>query len=680
MNNGSIDRNVMLRRFQQTIRARKGIVAGGDGFTVALHTNGRLLYVGTNRCGQAPDGSDDRFLSIHAQGDSLVGLRADGTVCAAGRSAVEADFARGLACVRRVALGARHMAALAGNGHVRLGGELHRGHEEVSSWPAVVDVACGADFTAGLCEDGRVLVAGGSRLLRHAVSTWPRIAGIFADGGGRALYAITDTGRLLASVSLPHRTHEWRNLVFLSAAGHRLCAVTASGQLYSTHTLPTAMTEGRTFVSCAVGDAHTVAVARDGQVVATGDDRFGQCQTGALGGLFTRFEEFTIRRHEREVELDTAERAYQRRHAEATRFGAHLACSERLTACLTAYGRALTSVGLAGGRIWDNIHRISCGNAHILALCKDGRVLAGGNSVGEMSEDCCRVGAWTNVRAIVAGPYHSLGVTYDGRVCFCGMNANGQGDIGDWQNIRAVRTTDAYTVGLTYEGQLRVAGLPPFDQLLLQEIDGRVTDVAVCATHILCLLSDGRVFATLPPNAQNGRTAVDPAVAGWQHARAIAAAPGISIALCYGGTVRAAGCDAAMSREISTWRGIVAVGCGAGYVVGLGVDGRMHMAGTPTPVRKCHTDHVKADAPAAPSVSTGYAEAIANWQDIIAFACGPSHMIALNRDGQVLACGSDSDGQCSVTTHFTLFRDARALAGYGRYQHDADDEDAALPE
>ncbi len=679
--NASTDRHVMLRRFQQTIRARKGILAAGDGFTVALHMSGRLLYSGSNRRGQAPDETVSDILALHAEGDSVLALHSDGTVYSAGRSDEEAAFAGRLSCIRVLSLGAHHMAALPGNGHACIGGKMHRGSEEISDWPVVVDVACGRDFTAGLLEDGRVLIACSSRLMKHTVSNWPRIAGIFADVKSNVLYGITDEGRLVSTSVLHVHTREWRNLIYVAASPYALCAVTASGQLLSTGKLSESMTEEKSFVACAVGDGHIVAVTRDGCLHACGDNRFGQCKTASMGQVFSRFDEFGVRRREREAELDATERAYQLRHAEAIRFGGHLACGERLTACVTAYGRALTSSGISGGKVWNDVQQLSCGNAHVLALCTNGRVLADGNPVGGKGTGCCDVGDWTNVRAVTAGSYHSLGVTYDGRVYFCGTNEYGQGDVSDWSDMRLVRTTDTYTVGLTYSGRVRVAGLPPFDPFLPDCPEGRVIDVRVAPTHILCLFSDGRAFATLPLHVAEGKAAEDPAVADWSHVRAIAAAPHMSIGLRYGGTVCAVGYDAAMqdiNREISSWRGIVAVGCGSGYVAGLGADGRLRIAGSPVSVRKCHTDKLLPHMPTDPPMQTSFAEA-SNWQDIIAFSCGPSHLVAINRDGQVLACGSDSDGQCSVTAHFTLFRDARALAGYGQYRKATDGDEDAEP-
>ncbi|MBQ9151550.1 MAG: hypothetical protein IJX72_04810, partial [Clostridia bacterium] len=56
-----------------------------------------------------------------------------------------------------------------------------------------------------------------------------------------------------------------------------------------------------------------------------------------------------------------------------------------------------------------------------------------------------------------------------------------------------------------------------------------------------------------------------------------------------------------------------------------------------------------------------------HWQDVMALQCGRDHAVALTRNGQMLSCGNDGDGQCSATAQFTLFRDARQLYGYGQY-------------
>lgn len=652
------DKGVMLQRFQETICSRKGLISCGDDFTVALHQNGRLLYAGTNRSGQASS-SAENILAIRAFGDSVVALRTDGTVYTVGRSAAESSFASGISNVRRVESNDAYMALLLGNGQVLVGGDypLYADHE-TAEWPTVTDIACGRDFVAGLCADGRVLLAGGTSKMRRIVGAWTDVAGIFADVRGKHLYAINAEGGLLGTCRLPLRTRAWSNLVFVSACGRRLGAVTASGQLLSTFS-QSSDTSDKDLVACVVGAAHAVALARDGAVIAWGDNCFGQCNTASFGHLFTSFEELSAYRRDCIINMVQTEKRYHNRLAETMRFVDRLSCGRRLSACVTVSGRTLTTLGVTEGKPWSNVVQIACGNAHILALTSGGRVMAEGNAMGEGDRDCRRVGEWRNVRMVAAGSYHSLGVTADGRVYFCGDNQHGQGDVEDWKDISLVRTTDAYTVGLSHDGRLQIAGLPPFDPYSLEEFNGCVTDVVVTDTHLICSLTDGRAVATTPPDPITGRTEIDRNVSDWHSVVSVAAGRGVSVGLCYGGVVRFSGSDDAMHREIASWKNIVSVGCGDGYVVGLDADGHLHVAGAPTPERKSHTHQARAYTVAPAPVQTPLAEA-ENWQDVIAFACGPSHMIALNGEGQLLACGSDSDGQCSVTAHFTLFRDAYA--------------------
>ncbi len=719
-------RRAHLAFFQTSLRARKGLLACGAGFTLALHESDRLLSIGADRRGQASLTACCGVLSVLADGDSAVALTDDGQVHTKGRTPAESEFAARISGARGVSIGRRHMAVLMVDGRVRVGGDSCPYADAVESWADMTAVACGANFTAGLCADGHVMMAGGTWLMRDRVSRWENMSDIVADPVSNTLYGLGEGGVLYATRRLPTRVRAWKMLVQFSAWGNRLCAVTSSGQLLSTFFLPDELTTDARYIAVAIGRTHLVALTRTGELVAYGDDRYGQCRTAPLGRMFTDYELFTDRRRTRVSERPAKAYAFRVRAAETVRFSGQLACSERVSACINAYHRVLTQPCFAESKLWQDIHRVSCGNAHILGLRHDGSVLADGNNC----DGCCDVSSWTNIRRVEAGSYHSLGVTFDGRVYYAGADAHGRGDVGLWTNIRTVRTADTYTVGLDGEGRLYVAGEPPFDPRILRRLDTPVTDVCVTNTHALCLFEDGRVLATRSPASETpaeeaisapvsvapsndmpsnenasrpaeaeaaretagspdhsadpgggeqepdavckgSRTAVDmaqgtdPALADWREIASIAAYDGLSVGLRYGGTVCAVGVSPRVQTALATWRGIVAVGCGDGYVVGLGHDGHLRVAGRPAPTKECRiraTDmYIGAATPMHGSFS-----AAEHWQDIIAFACAPTHLLALNRDGQVLACGSDSDGQCSVTTHFTLFRDARSLAGYGR--------------
>ncbi len=656
--NQASDKTAKLQRLRQIIRARKGLIACGRGFSVALHQCGRLLYAGTDRLGQRDAETWEGIDAVVAEGDSVVALLRDGTVRAVGRSERETAFADNLTCVRRVEIADGHLAVLLSNGCVAIRGRVARGHasrikEDAAEWPAVTDICCGATYLAGLTEEGRVVVAGGSRVMRYLAGGWRDVVGIFADSASETLYAIDVSGRLLCTSTLPGNAHKWRNLVFMAVHGHRLLAITAGGELLSTMPLSDPMRERERYVACSVSATHSLALSWDGVVVAEGRDGVCPCDTTGFARLFDNFEEYGIRRREKEVLTEAAERAYQHRRTECQRFANHLACSPRMTVCLTSQGRVLTTAGFGAAAAWTGIRSLACGNAHILALGKDGRVFADGNNVG----DCCSLSDWENVRAIAAGSYHSIGLTADGRVLYRGLNDKGQGDVTDWSEIRYLRTADAYTVGVNYDGEIRLAGMPPFDPACVIDMPLRPVDVAVASTHMVSLYANGHVCSTM----------VNDGTDAWRNMRAVSVGRGFTVGLCYGGTVRlsvTAESDLGEEdrRAVSGWRQVVSVTCGDGCIAALTADGRVLTAGSFSRVRMTDTEQMSTHG-STPAPVVAALSAAATWRDVIAVTCSSAHLIALDRKGHIHASGADSDGQCSGTAHFSLFRDSKYLLG-----------------
>ena len=652
-----------LRRLQNRILARKGLVCCGSEFTVAIHSRGKAVFVGANRYGQGDVTTYEDVAALACAPAYTVALMKDGTL----RLPTPVDIRlERLAHVRAVSCSATHIAALLGNGHVAVGcrgNGFKESAADTAEWPAVLDVVCGRSFTAGLTPEGRVLVAGGGPRLRHAVSRWRGVAGLFADSEGEHLYAVTVDGYLLSTASLPRIVRAWRNLIFVAASGRRIMGVTATGQLCATCPTPVTSDERTHFVACAVSSRHAVALTRDGHVCAVGKNEFGQCDTRRFGALFENFDEFLADRRAATLRVIAEERAYQIRLVEAARYGSRMLCGRRLTACITADGRMLTSAGFGKAKQWTSVRALACGNAHLVALHVGGYVSADGND----TDGCTHVEGWSGIKCIAAGKYHTLGVTEDGRVLFCGRNDKGQGDVSDWSGIRRVYAADDYTVGLGYDGVLRIAGQPPFEPSVLSDWWSHPTDVAVTATHMAALYSNGSVLSTVtvPAGDKPGDGEVWD-TCGFTRIRAIAAGEGFTLGLGYDGRVVASrSATPEISRAVAEWRGIVSVACGRSYALGLTADGRVLSAG------KLRVEKKAADAALAAHsgvIRTEETPDTASFRDVLALSAGPDHALAMTREGTILATGLDSDGQCACTAHFTLFRDSRQLYGYGKYR------------
>lgn len=648
------EQTTKLTRLQHRIQGRKGLLGCGDGFSMALHSRGHVLYAGSDRYGQGQIASCGALSAIACDDRQAVGILRDGTVCSYGHTTAGTQFS-GLSRVRALSLCGRNMAALLGNGRIVTSVPFAR----TAEWPSVTDVVCGKHFVAGLTRDGRVVVSGNRRGLYRILRQKSRIAGIFSDCGGETLYAITDEGRLLSTHPLPRRAEKWKNLVFVAAGGRHILGITASGELLSTHPLHGQFPTHCHYVACAMSPTHILALTRDGLVLADGANEFGQCKTSAFGTLFDYFDEFIAGRREQGRVQAQSEKAYLARLTEAARYGTRLLCGRRVTACITADGRVSATGGLSDCHEWASVRAVAAGNAHLVALHDDGTVSATGNDV----HGCLDVENWRGVKSVATGKYHTLGVTEDGHVLFCGRNSQGQGDVTDWTGIRAVYAADSYTVGLGYDGSLSVAGTPPFDPAVLHTDWRGPLQIAVSETHIAALYADGRVLSTQrrPASARPGDGETW-STADWQYVRAVAVGEGFTVGLCYGGRVVSADADGNPVWDLSEWKNVVSVSCGRGFVAGLTADGRVMLAG------EVHERNESVNAKASLLLHPGL------WQDVLCLQCGPYHLAAITRNGHVLAYGADGENRCTGATHFTAFRDIRQLYGYGWYNQRLEQE------
>lgn len=671
--NRQTDQAIKLTRLQNRILARKGLVDCGSGFTVALHSRGKAVYTGSDRWGQGGCTAWEGVSALTCTGDRVIALMNDGSLRFSGRQQPDEPFV-GLSHIRAAACSQTLTAVLLSNGRVIVAGNSPcPAAPDTAEWPIVTDVVCGVDFAAGLTPAGKVTVAGGSRHLRRTLDTWENMAGLFADAEGETVYGITVDGHLLSTARLPRAVRSWRNLIFVAAAGGKLWAVTAAGQLCSTSSAARYLYGSGYFITCAAAPDHAAALTRDGLVLSTGMNQFGQCKTRRFGALFPGFEEFASDRRESNLRMAADERTYQVRLTEAYRYRSRMTCGERITACIAADGRVLASAGFTRAKQWTRVRALACGNAHLIALHEGGTVSADGND----TEGCTAVSGWTGIKAIAAGKYHTLGLTEEGRVLFCGRNDRGQGDVSDWTGIRRIYAADSYTVGVGYDGTLRIAGTPPRAFLAPNESWNHPADLVVTSTHTVALCRDGSVLSTLPPTASGSATdGEETDTRSWKHIRAIAAGVGFTVGLCNGGRVVAAGRNDYGQCEVSDWKRIVAIACGNTYTVGLTSEGRVLSAGCQrretalpdTPDIAEHRVRVTYEPPETDA-----------WRDVVAIAAGAEHTVALNREGQILATGLDADGQCTATTHFTLFRDVRQLYGYGRYRKLTDSDSVLSP-
>ena len=153
------EQTVKLLQLQNRIQDRKGLVACGRGFSMALHSRNRVLYIGADRFGQGNIAEQGQVISVVCDENRAVGILRDGRLCMYGLSMPTDHLFRGLTHLRAISVCDENMAVLLGNGRVVVSSE----DWDVSEWPSVTDVVCGRDFVAGLSKDGRIVTVGHQR-------------------------------------------------------------------------------------------------------------------------------------------------------------------------------------------------------------------------------------------------------------------------------------------------------------------------------------------------------------------------------------------------------------------------------------------------------------------------------------------------------------------------------------
>ena len=179
---------------------KKKVVAAGDHFAVGIKPDGSCIAAGNPK----PNVSSwTGMCSLSACGDTVAGLRSDGTVVCSDptlnvrnwKDIVQIDYFEGLWGEDH------HIVGLTSSGKVVAEGTNRYGECDVSGWEDIVDVAAGATHTVGLRSDGTVVACGNNEYGQCNVSDWVGIVDVAA--ARYAVYGLTSDGHILVTGQKP---------------------------------------------------------------------------------------------------------------------------------------------------------------------------------------------------------------------------------------------------------------------------------------------------------------------------------------------------------------------------------------------------------------------------------------------------------------------------------------------
>ncbi len=218
--------------------------------------------------------------TVSAGGSDTVGLRADGTVAAAGYNEdVECDVSDWTDIVD-ISAGVFHTVGLRADGTVVAVGDNGDGQCDVSNWTDIVAVSAGGYHTVGLRADGTVVALWDNYNDQRVVSGWTDIVAVSAGGyhtvGLRAdgtVVAAGDNGDGQCDVS------DWTDIVAVSAGDFHTVGLRADGTVVAVgfNGDGRSAVSGWTDIVAVSTGVHTVGLRADGTVVAVGNNEDGRC-------------------------------------------------------------------------------------------------------------------------------------------------------------------------------------------------------------------------------------------------------------------------------------------------------------------------------------------------------------------------------------------------------------------
>ena len=266
------------------------------------------------------------------------------------------------------------------------------------------------------------------------------------------------------------------------------------------------------YQKCISVDGHLVGLRTDGTVVAVGNNKDGQCNTGSWRDIIA----VVAGSHVRWLKDDAGPSSVgytlglkadgtivavgnnSQYNTESWRYivaissnrGVCWPCTVGLKVDGTVIVAGRHNYGQYNTESWRDIIAIAAGNGHIVGLKTDGTVVAD----GENDFDRCNTENWRDIVAVAVGRSNTVGLKSDGTVVAVGYNNYGKCNTESWQDIVAIGTNDNTTVGLKSDGTVVATG--ENDRGQCNTVSWRdIIAIAAGSSHTVGLKSDGTVVA-----------------------------------------------------------------------------------------------------------------------------------------------------------------------------------------
>ena len=256
-------------------------IAAGAWHTIGLRSDGSVVAVGWNVCGQCEVSGWSDIVAVAAGSTHTVGLKTDGTIVAAGQNKNgETNISNWSDIVEIVAKEDRTVG-LKSDGTVVAVGENEFGGCEVSGWSDILAVATGKFYTVGLNSDGTVVSVGVNEYKKSKISSWTDIIAI--TSGTEHIVGLRSDGRVVAVGNNKYgecNVLGWTDIVAVAAGSEHTVGLKLDGRVVAVGDNSHGeckVSNWTDIVAVTAGEGYTVGLKSDGTVVSVGYNGEGQC-------------------------------------------------------------------------------------------------------------------------------------------------------------------------------------------------------------------------------------------------------------------------------------------------------------------------------------------------------------------------------------------------------------------
>jgi len=261
--------------------AVKETISAGSYHTVGLKSDGTVVAVGNNYCGQCNVQGWTDIVAISAGCGLTVGSKSDGTVVAVGSNGFGECDVQGWTDIVEISAGEDHIVGLKSDGTVVAVGDNDCGQCDVQYWTDIVAISAGVNHTVGLKLDGTVVAVGHNNDGQCEVENWTDIVAISASWFHTV--GLKSDGTVVAVgyyINGQYDVQGWKDIVEISAGYDYTVGLKSDGTVVAvgSNRYGQCDVQGWTDITAiSAGVNHTVGLKSDGTVVVTGSNDDGQC-------------------------------------------------------------------------------------------------------------------------------------------------------------------------------------------------------------------------------------------------------------------------------------------------------------------------------------------------------------------------------------------------------------------